>query len=264
MEAPCTGLLFGGTACFAWVWLIAYRAGPGSCDVGVVTCSDCFVLCILPSARHGMSSSSLSLLPPVKRQKSQVSHKFAPSILAPYLTVYTIVAHIVENMEAKDSRLSDSVSEEQMMYNGSRDVGIQVGVEVKNIRVEAIEKTKEIGTQIITSSVEKEVQVDTQTPAMEKREQRIEERRRELCKQGRFQRQKSARERNYVNREVLKLKRKVRTWELDEESRERERKRVQKEVRIARDLADVRRKVRTEENEQERVSKELADVSDRD
>ena len=70
-----------------------------------------------------------------------------------------------------------------MMYNGSRDVGIQVGVKVKNIGVGAIEKTKEIGTQILTGFVEKEVQVDTQTPAMEKSEQRIEQRRRELCEQ---------------------------------------------------------------------------------
>ena len=71
----------------------------------------------------------------------------------------------------------------------------------------------------------------------------------------RFQRQKSARERNDDNRVVLKLKRKVRTsWELDEESREREKKRrVQEEVRIARDLADIRRKVRTEEIEGDRV-----------
>ena len=126
--------------------------------------------------------------------------------------VYIIVAHIVENMGAKDSRLSDSDIDEQMMYNGSRDVGIQVGVEVKNIGFEAIEKKKEIGTQIITGSVEKEVQVDTPTPAMEKREKRIEQRRRELCEQERFQRHK---ERNDVNREVLKLKRKVKTWELD-------------------------------------------------
>ena len=43
-----------------------------------------------------------------------------------------------------------------------------VGVEVKDIGIEAIEKTTEIGTQMITSSVEKEVQVDTQTLAMEK------------------------------------------------------------------------------------------------